>query len=1575
MKQLSIVIPVKNEEKNISKLVILIDKYLKKDHISYEIICIDDHSTDHTLDTINQLQKDYSINAHIKKGKAGKAFSILEGAEYAESEFVCMIDADLQYSPKHIPVMYQAVSSDQRAGVVIAERKVYKGKFSRRLSSRINAFVFGTLLFGLKHDIQSGLKIFRKDIIKHIEVDKVGPWSFDIPLLHTARELGYAIKNVPITYEHRENGESKISFISTAKEIALNALKLKLKGTKTYVIDPHNEKSMLGAGVIHKKKRYITHSTLPHRHSAIFTLKTWQKSILFGLFLLLIVSSAVSIIRTLTVVMAVLSTIYFLDVLFNLYMVLKSLHFPHEIKFEKNDLDEIDESKLPIYSILCPLYREAHMIPQFIKAIDQLDWPKKKLDVMLLLEEDDVHSIRQIKKMELPRYVRVIVVPDSEPKTKPKATNYGLAHSKGEYIVIYDAEDIPDPLQLKKAYLGFQNSPKNIACLQAKLNYYNPHQNLLTRLFTAEYSLWFDVILPGLQSIETTIPLGGTSNHFRKNDLEKLHGWDPFNVTEDCDLGTRLFKLGYKTAIFDSTTLEEANSNLKNWIRQRSRWIKGYIQTYFIHMREPVAFTRKHRHHALIFNVVIGGKIAFLFINPLLWITTIAYFIAYAYVGPQIEAIFPSVVFYMAAASLIFGNFLYIYYYMIGTAKRDHWDVIKFIFLVPFYWLFVSFAALIAVIQLITRPHYWEKTIHGFHLNSNINSEKITTSVGLKTIKPQSFSATRDSFISPETISLPIIGRLIKNSLNSSYLIIGSVIGYFLNFLTNLYLGQKLSIEEFGLVSLMGSFFFLSIIILGPLSSTITHQVAYTLGKYSKPAIDFWMKVRKYSFYGSLVICGVWLLFLNQLNVFFKSDSLVPFAMFAPVWIIATLISIDRGFILGNLWFKFVAAAVVVESIAKLILSIGFVYFGYPEYVYAAMPLSLFTGFVMILVGNFHFLQKQDRVEKVQISFPKRFFTSSIITNTAGIAFLSMDLILAKHFLTSSEAGQYALLSFVGKIIFFMGTLFSQFINPMISNIKGKNKDTRKVFYILLLGIFALSGFGYVVLGIFGNVVLPYLFGNKAQTIIPYLHEYGLTMIFFTIASAIVAYHQARKEYMLSVASLIIILMQIIGINAFHQNIGIFIRVMFAVSAIYLSISLFLHILYDMLTAFGSNIHDLLDLLNSKTKKEPKNGTLRILILNWRDTKHLWAGGAEVYLQELAESWVNEGHKVTIFCGNDGKNPRNEIVNNVQVVRRGGFYTVYIWAFLYYILRFKRYFDIVVDSQNGVPFFTPLYTRVPKALLIHHVHQEVFRRHLRFPLSYIAQFIEGQLMPLAYRKTKLITVSESSKREMIKLGMGKRELIEVVHPGVNIKSFKKISKTGYPSFVYLGRLKEYKNIDTIIKAFAQIVTAFPNAKLTIAGFGEEEGKLKKLTSNLKLNRSIKFLGKINETKKNQVLGESWAALQPSGIEGFGITVIEANACGTPVIASKAHGLNESVVDEKTGFLVSVKSVDEFGQRMISIIEDQKLRERLSKNAYDWAQEFNWKKSSDKFLNALVVGLAGEFNLQMLRKSLSLKINS
>ncbi|MEK7070368.1 MAG: glycosyltransferase family 2 protein, partial [Patescibacteria group bacterium] len=325
----------------------------------------------------------------------------------------------------------------------------------------------------------------------------------------------------------------------------------------------------------------------------------------------------------------------------------------------------------------------------------------------------------------------IVIVPDSLPKTKPKACNYGLKRADGEFVVIYDAEDVPEPKQLKKAILAFEMVDKKVVCLQAKLNFYNPRHNILTRIFTAEYSLWFDLVLTGMQSIETPIPLGGTSNHFRVKDLRNLHAWDAFNVTEDADLGIRLSKKGYRTAILDSITLEEANSHFLNWIHQRTRWIKGYLQTYFVHTRNLSQFetsTRKHQRYT--FQLVIGTKILSTLINPLMWATTITYFAFRPVAGKLIESFFPTPVFYMGVFCLVFGNFLYLYYYMIGCAKRNHYDLIKYAYFVPFYWLTMSYAGWLAVVSLIRQPHYWHKTVHGLHLKSDKATQQSAFHIG-----------------------------------------------------------------------------------------------------------------------------------------------------------------------------------------------------------------------------------------------------------------------------------------------------------------------------------------------------------------------------------------------------------------------------------------------------------------------------------------------------------------------------------------------------------------------------------------------------------------------------------------------------------------------------------------------------------------------------------------------------------------------------------------------------------------------------------------------------------------------------
>ncbi len=366
---------------------------------------------------------------------------------------------------------------------------------------------------------------------------------------------------------------------------------------------------------------------------------------------------------------------------------------------------------LPTYTILCPLYREAGVLPQLVQACSELDYPASKLDIKLLLEEDDLETIAIVEETSLPPNFEVVRVPAEGPRTKPKACNYGLLFARGEYCVIYDAEDIPDPDQLKKAIAVFRRSGEEIGCVQAKLNYYNPRQNIITRWFSLEYTSWFDFFLPGLVALRLPVPLGGSSNHFPTRLLRDLGAWDPNNVTEDADLGMRLDRAGYQTALMESTTLEEANSDFVNWMRQRSRWGKGYFISWLVLMRHPVLLRRDLGWRGWAGSALtLGGTFGVALLNLLVWMLTILWVLAQFGV---IAYLFPPQIYYIAMVELIFGNFFFMYMGIWCAYHRRAFDLTHAGMFSPAYWLMASIAMIKAGIQILSRPTFWEKTVHG----------------------------------------------------------------------------------------------------------------------------------------------------------------------------------------------------------------------------------------------------------------------------------------------------------------------------------------------------------------------------------------------------------------------------------------------------------------------------------------------------------------------------------------------------------------------------------------------------------------------------------------------------------------------------------------------------------------------------------------------------------------------------------------------------------------------------------------------------------------------------------------------
>jgi cellulose synthase/poly-beta-1,6-N-acetylglucosamine synthase-like glycosyltransferase len=357
------------------------------------------------------------------------------------------------------------------------------------------------------------------------------------------------------------------------------------------------------------------------------------------------------------------------------------------------------------------VYREANVVADLLENLGALDYPREKLEILLLLEEDDVETIAAARAAAPPENFTFVIVPDGMPKTKPKACNVGLFFARGELLVIYDAEDRPDPDQLKKAVVAFRKGDDRLVCVQAALNYWNDEENALTRMFTLEYSFWFDYMLPGLDALKLPIPLGGTSNHFRTDALRRLGGWDPFNVTEDADLGIRASALGYTVGVVNSTTYEEANRNRHNWVRQRSRWIKGYMQTLLVHLRQPLRLVRTAGlRQTLAFALLIGGTpFTFLITPPLFALFVLSLLVPV----DALSRVFPNWVMWVCLVNLLLGNAAMVYVSMMGAFKRRRYRLVPWAVLNPAYWLLHAIASYKALWQLITRPHYWEKTIHG----------------------------------------------------------------------------------------------------------------------------------------------------------------------------------------------------------------------------------------------------------------------------------------------------------------------------------------------------------------------------------------------------------------------------------------------------------------------------------------------------------------------------------------------------------------------------------------------------------------------------------------------------------------------------------------------------------------------------------------------------------------------------------------------------------------------------------------------------------------------------------------------
>lgn len=374
---------------------------------------------------------------------------------------------------------------------------------------------------------------------------------------------------------------------------------------------------------------------------------------------------------------------------------------------------DIGDRNLPIYSILVPLYREAASVPGLAAALGRLDYPPEKLDIKLVVEADDAETRAAIAALPLPPHIEELAVPDIGPRTKPKALDVALPFSRGAFVAVYDAEDLPEPDQLRRALAAFREGGRKVACVQARLCVDNGNESWIAAHFAAEYAGQFDVLMPMLSAVGLPILLGGTSNHFRRDVLERVGAWDPFNVTEDADLGIRLARAGWRTRVIASSTYEEAPVTLGAWIGQRTRWLKGWAQTLMVHGRRPRALVRDigwGQTAALV--VLTAGPFASALVHPLCT-AMLAGDLLRGVIGLPRETLAEALTAALTYSTLAAGYAGAALLAVVGVRRRGGGVPWRVILTIPAYWLLLSVAAWRAVIELVRRPYFWRKTEHG----------------------------------------------------------------------------------------------------------------------------------------------------------------------------------------------------------------------------------------------------------------------------------------------------------------------------------------------------------------------------------------------------------------------------------------------------------------------------------------------------------------------------------------------------------------------------------------------------------------------------------------------------------------------------------------------------------------------------------------------------------------------------------------------------------------------------------------------------------------------------------------------
>ncbi len=360
---------------------------------------------------------------------------------------------------------------------------------------------------------------------------------------------------------------------------------------------------------------------------------------------------------------------------------------------------------------------------------------------------------------------------------------------------------------------------------------------------------------------------------------------------------------------------------------------------------------------------------------------------------------------------------------------------------------------------------------------------------------------------------------------------------------------------------------------------------------------------------------------------------------------------------------------------------------------------------------------------------------------------------------------------------------------------------------------------------------------------------------------------------------------------------------------------------------------------------------LRVLILNWRDVTHPWSGGAENYMHQVALGWVDRGIDVSWLTQRHKGSAKEDVIDRIHIYRAGGRFTLYARAAIKYVTSMRGQYDVIVDCENGIPFFSPLYSKVPTVLVIHHVHQEIFRKNLPVPFVWLALALEGKLMPLVYKKSSVVAVSNGSKDDLMELGF-LEDQIRVITNGVKPTIPSATKRSEIPTIFCMGRLKKQKSVDVLLRAVPALVAELGEVRVDIVGQGPDRRRLELLCSTLGIVQYVRFHGYVSSRQRDSLAASAWLAVCPSSFEGWGVVCMEASARGLAVVASDVAGLRESVRDGETGLLFPYGDHDALSSAVLELVRDETKRASMEVLGKRWASLHTWSASSISFEGVL-----------------------